>query len=53
MADVFQRLEEMGIQPELDTGPRTDVIDDDPLVERIKRRAQEIRIEWTHPGEDN
>jgi hypothetical protein len=45
MAPVFAKLENLGVEPwGMESTPDTD--NNDPLVDRVRRRAQALRAEW-------
>jgi len=52
MLPVFERLEELGIGPELQTN-ETNVVDDDAATDRIIRRAEELRREWSNQASES
>lgn len=43
---VFRRLEELSIAPELSTGVSSSASPVDDAVEKVKRRAQELKASW-------
>jgi len=47
MLPVFQRLEELGIAPELDQTNGSKTAEDDAVTQRIIRRAEELRRQWS------
>lgn len=50
MRAVFDRLRELGIQPSSQTMPAT--VSSSDLLERVIRRAAELRLEWTKQEND-
>lgn len=45
MAPVFAKLENLGVEP-LGVGSQPDIDNNEPLVERVRRRAEALRAEW-------
>jgi hypothetical protein len=43
---VFRRLQELDIKPALVTGPASPSAQQSDAVERVIRRAQELRASW-------
>ena len=46
MRPVFQRLNELGITPDLMAAPSSSSVPTDAVTQRVIRRAQELRAEW-------
>jgi hypothetical protein len=51
MAEVFRRIEELGIPPESATGSSAAAQPPDEIRQRIIRRAQELRKQWAEQGQ--
>ena len=45
MAAVFAKLNDLGIEP-LGAEPQSDTDNSEPLVDRVRRRAEALRAEW-------
>jgi len=45
MAPVFAKLDNLGVEP-LGTEPQPDTYNSEPLVDRVRRRAEALRAEW-------
>jgi hypothetical protein len=45
MVPVFAKLDNLGIEP-LGAEPQPDIYNSEPLVDRVRRRAEALRAEW-------